>query len=436
MTTPEEIVRNVGAPVDDGPSIYFEPKRGLKARTLADAVTKAGPLAEGIDGRLWAYEDGVYRPAKHVVRDRAAHLLGERFRNTHAANAESLVRATAPKIACGPLSEIVNFRNGLYVWKTGQTVPHGPAVMSTVQLGADWDETAQCPEFDAFLAEVLPEDMIDMAWELIGYLMHSGNPLHKAVMLKGTGRNGKGTFLRVMNALLGEENVTAVTLADMVGDRFVIAQLLGKIANIAGDIDNTYLETTARFKAITGEDLVSAEHKYGDRFDFTPWAVPVFSANKIPGSADVTTGYLARWVVIDFPYDFTGREQRGLSDRLTTKAELSGIAAKAMPALRRLMERGDFELPKSAVDALDDFRRKVDQVRTWIDECAELAPEHGAHINRTHLYACYKAWATRDGHKAVKASEFYERLESAGAKHAKIHGVRGFSGIKVIDPAG
>src|ERR671924_1147498 len=93
--------------------------------------------------------------------------------------------------------------------------------------------------------------------------------------------------------------------------------------------DGKYLESTARFKAITGEDLVSAEHKYGDRFDFTPWAVPVFSANKIPGSADVTTGYLARWVVVDFPYDFTGKEQRGLSDRLTTKAELSGIAAKA-----------------------------------------------------------------------------------------------------------
>ncbi|MFE6623256.1 phage/plasmid primase, P4 family [Streptomyces sp. NPDC057740] len=432
MTTADNIVAAVG--VTD-PSLYFD-RDGLRAATLAEAITRIGPLAEGVDDRIWAYRDGVWRPAKNAVRDRSAELLGQRFRNSHAANAETLVRARAPKITCDPVSPVINFRNGLYEWRTGRLIDHTPDVLSTVQLGADWDPSAQCPEFERFLKQVLPTDMRGMVWEVIGYLMYSGNPLHKAVMLKGTGRNGKGTFLRVMNALLGPENVTAVSLADMVGDKFTAAQLLGKIANIAGDIDGKYLESTARFKAITGEDLVSAEHKYGDRFDFTPWAVPVFSANKIPGSADVTTGYLARWVVVDFPNDFTGREERGLTDRLITKAELSGIAAKAMPALCGLMDRGDFELPESAQAARDDFRRAVDQVRTWIDECAELSLEHGTHLNRTHLYGCYKAWAIRDGHKPVKATEFYERLESAGAVRAKRHGVRGFTGIKVTDSAG
>ncbi|GHD04272.1 hypothetical protein GCM10010313_20360 [Streptomyces violarus] len=430
MTTADDILRGVG--ITD-PSVYFD-KEGLRAATLAQAIVGMGQLAEGVDDWIWAYQDGVWRPAKNAVRDRTAVFLDERFRNSHAANAETLVRARAPKITCDPVSHVINFRNGLYIWRTDELLAHDPAVMSTVQLAADWDPTSQCPDFDAFLSQVLPVDMISMVWELIGYLMYSGNSLHKAVMLKGTGRNGKGTFLRVMNALLGPKNVTAVSLGDLVSDKFTAAQLLGKIANIAGDIDGKYLESTARFKAITGEDLVSAEHKYGHRFDFTPWAVPVFSANKIPGSADVTTGYLARWVVLEFPYNFSGREDRGLTERLTTKAELSGIAAKAMPPLRRLMGRGDFELSESAQTARDDFRRAVDQVRTWIDECAELNPAHG-HTGRTGLYDAYKSWAFRDGHKPVKAGEFYERLEAAGATPAKIQGVRGFTGIKVIDQA-
>ncbi|MGP3977871.1 DNA primase family protein [Streptomyces sp. 8N114] len=425
-----EIVRDAG--VED-PSLFFD-RDGLRALDLANAVVEQGPLAEGIDERVWAYKNGVWRPAKHAVRDRTAKMLKQRFRSMHATNAEALVRATARRITCDPVPEVINFRNGYYYWRAEQLLDHHPDVMSTMQLNAEWSPEATCPEFDNFLAQVLPADVIPMLWELIGYLMYSGNPLHKAVMLVGHGRNGKGTLLRVLDALLGAENITAVSLADMAGDKFTAAQLLGKIANIAGDIDGKYLETTARFKAITGEDLVSAEHKYGDRFDFTPWAVPVFSANKIPGSADVTSGYLARWVVIELPHDFTGREDRTLTQRLTTKAELSGIAVKAVPALRRLMARGDFELSESARTAQEEFRRKVDQVRTWIDECAEIHPDH-PHMARTVLYDCYARWAKRDGHKPVKAQEFYERLATAGAQPLKRDGTRGFTAIKVTDSA-
>jgi hypothetical protein len=64
--------------------------------------------------------------------------------------------------------------------------------------------------------------------------------------------------------------------------RFVAANLFGKLANIAGDIDSKHLEETARLKA-----------KFRNSFEFTPFAVPMFSANKFPGSADVTVGYFS-----------------------------------------------------------------------------------------------------------------------------------------------
>jgi len=426
----------VGEPAGLYPNDYFDSKGGLLVATLAANIAILGPLAEGIDDIIWSYAGGVWSPDKHVVRSRAAEMLGERYRRGHGANAEDVVRARSPRIACDPIPEIINFRNGLYLWQADTLRDHTPRVFSTVQLGVDWDPAATCPEFDKFLSQVIPTDMIDLAWELIGYLLYSGNPLHKAVMFMGNGRNGKGTLLRVINALLGERNVTSVSLHDLVNTRFSTASLFGKIANIAGDIDGTYLESTATFKAITGQDLVSAEHKGRDRFDFTPWAVPVFSANKIPGSADVTVGYLSRWVVIPFPHDFTGREDRTLDARLQAKSELAGIAAKAMPALRRLMQRGDFDLSESGRQAHDEFTRRVDQVRTWVNDCADIQAEH-PFVLRTTLYAAYKAWAERDGHKPVKAGEFYDRVEAAGARPHRAPGVgdRGFLGIQVTDTA-
>ena len=67
---------------------------------------------------------------------------------------------------------------------------------------------------------------------------------------------------------------------------------------------------------------------------------------------------------------------RHLDRRLQQRGELAGMAANAVPALRRLLDRGDFDLPASGIAARDEFTRRVDQVRTWADECAEVDPEH------------------------------------------------------------
>lgn len=425
-----------GAPDGNGnhdPGKYFGKGVGLLAVTLASDVLGFGPLAQGVDDRIWSYANGVWSPDKNAVRKRCAPLLGESFRGGHARTAEDVVRSRVRDIACDPVPRFINFRNGLLDWRAGRLQPHDPDVLTTVQLGVEYHPDAACPVFDRFLAEIVPADMVGTIWELIGYLMYSGNPLHKAVMCVGHGRNGKGTLLRVLVSLLGTGNVTTVSLHDLVNTRFSTANLFGKLANIAGDIDGGYLENTAVFKAITGGDTISAEHKGRDRFDFTPWAVPMFSANKIPASADTTTGYLSRWLVIPFPNDFTGREDRFLDGKLNDDGELRGIATRGVAALAGLLDRGDFILGQSARDARDEFTRRVDQVRSWLSECTEHTPEHW--VYRTELYEEYKRWADRDGHRPVKASEFYDRLESAGAAPATVRGKRGFKGVRVTDRA-
>ena len=49
----------------------------------------------------------------------------------------------------------------------------------------------------------------------------------------------------VQTALLGEENVSNVDLHSLVTNRFRAAELFGKVANIAGDLDGAWLESTA-----------------------------------------------------------------------------------------------------------------------------------------------------------------------------------------------
>ena len=85
------------------------------------------------------------------------------------------------------------------------------------------------------------------------------------------------------------------------------------------------MESTALFKNLTGEDRVNVERKNRDPFDVLIWATLIYSANKVFGSADTTEGYMSRWLVIPFPNDFAGREDRNLDARLQAPTEMSGL---------------------------------------------------------------------------------------------------------------
>lgn len=416
------------------PGEFLVPKVGPKALKMGLTVLLMGPLARGTDGRVWRYQRGVYvpdGPGEDTIDARVVRMLKDAYRPAHSAVARHVALAHMPAIRCDPIEGLINFPNGLLDWRTGAWYYHSPDTLSTVQLGVSWDPAATCPEFDKWLAQVVPADCIELVWELLAYLCYSGNPLHVAVLLLGGGRNGKGTLLRVIDALLGKANITSVSLHDLVNTRFRTAQLFGKLANIAGDIDAHYIENTAIFKAITGGDLVQGEHKGRDPFDFTPWAVPVFSANTVPPSADTTAGYMSRWLVIPFPNSFAGREDRTIEPRL--HAELPGILAKALRKLPVLLNRGRFALGDSATEAKAEFTRRVDQVRHWLHESCELG-DYPA-VSRTDLYQAYKRVVSRDGGKPVKAGEFYDRLVRAGLREGRTgdSGTRVFYGVKVLD---
>ena len=405
---------------------FFDRVDGLKTDVLAAAVTTEAKIAWGADQQTWQYLDGVWKPAPRIIQRTVASIIPRRYRMSHAANVASFLEPNLPEISCRPVPEVMNFRNGLLDWTTGTMLPHSSEIMSTVQFPYEWNADATCPRFEAFLEEVLSEDYIALVWEMLGYLMYSGNPMQTAFLFLGSGQNGKGTLMRVTQSLLGMANISTQSLDSLNTNRFSAVNLFGKIANIAGDIDATYQESTANFKKLTGEDSYDGERKYGNSFTFESWAVPIFSANKIPGSADTSEGYLRRWIILEFLRKFSEKERTmGLSDVLVS--ELPGIATKAVAALRVLMDRGYFDIQGDAKAGKERFATTIDQIRQWVDDATIAAEDHNE--PRDNLYIAYKNWAHRNGAGQIKAMEFYDRLANLGFEQKKVRGSRVFSGI-------
>jgi putative DNA primase/helicase len=325
--------------------------------------------------------------------------------------------------------------NGMLRWNA-RPVPvlseHHPEEWSTVQLPVAWDPDAVCPDFDRFIDESVPEDDRGRLWQVIGYLMMSGNPLQRAFLLHGTGGNGKGVFLSVLRALLGRCNVSSLPLIDLAGDRWAPAELHGRLANICGDIDASYIEHTARIKEITGEDEIKAERKYGDPFFFEPWCKMIFSANGIPGASDSSTGWSRRWEVIGFPNAATDRPDPGLRRKLTRSDNLQGVAVKAVGALRDLMKAGNFGHGESARAAHLKFAQKSNKVLAWMNESGYLDPT--SWYPKSQLWRLFNTWDREEGGRTYGRNGFYERLAQVpGMVERRRVGRDGFLGFRLTD---
>lgn len=409
------------------PDEYFG-KEGIDAELLARDAMDMGPLLWGRDGGFWSYKNGVWKSDPHVVEARTVRLLGPRFRGNHASNAATMVRHYTGEINVEPIADYMNFTNGMLDWRTGELIDHAPHFGSTVQFPLAWTGDKDTPLFDKFLSQILSPDYIEYTWEMLGYMLFSGNPLQVAFMLLGNGRNGKGTLMRVIEHMLGPANCAAVDLDSLSNNRFAAASLFGRIANLAGDIDPTFQENTGKFKKLTGGDMLDAEEKHRQSFRYTCWAVPMFSANKAPGSADTSFGYLRRWKIIKFDRQITDSEvDPDLDDKLA--AELPAVAARAVEALRVLMVRRNFKSEGEVAQGEADFATKIDQVRQWVEEECTLTEDHRE--LQTTCYSTYKMWADRNGNGRLRAGEFYSRLENAGFHRVKSSGTWFVVGLKI-----
>jgi phage/plasmid-associated DNA primase len=88
------------------------------------------------------------------------------------------------------------------------------------------------------------------------------------------------------------ENMSHLSLQDIVSDSFARAGLYGKLANTFADLKAEKLTSTGNFKMLVSGEFIRAQKKFPDPFEFQNYAKLFFSTNEIPQSEDKTFGLL------------------------------------------------------------------------------------------------------------------------------------------------
>lgn len=144
--------------------------------------------------------------------------------------------------------------------------PHTARWFSPQILPYSYDPKATCPNWLAFLADVFDgdEERIGLLQEWFGYCMTNDTSFQKIMLLEGPRRSGKGTTLRMLNQVVGEENVINPTLSGIAG-QFALWGFLDKRVAVCADAllghGERAMMVLERLLAISGEDSVEVHRK-------------------------------------------------------------------------------------------------------------------------------------------------------------------------------
>lgn len=344
------------------------------------------------------YGDGVYHP--HAEEEIAKFVESAGIGKHASINVVREVTAKIQRATYIPISTredpyLQCLANGVLNVKTGELSELSPEYFFLYRMPVLHNPRQECPLFKKFLEEViLPKD-IPIIQELFGYCLLRDMPIQKAFLFVGAGANGKSTLINVLKAFLGQDNVTGLPLQKLEEDRFSAAQLYGKLANVYADLPSQALMKTAVFKMLTGGDLITAEKKGQDPFEFVNYAKMIFSANQVPETHDEADAFFRRWVIIPFARQFMeGSADKNLTAKLTSPAELSGILNWALEGLTRLLAAGELSNPETTQEVRRIYQHMSSPVAAFVDDCLEIGAEYT--VEKEQLYGYFMAYCKRN----------------------------------------
>jgi putative DNA primase/helicase len=318
---------------------------------------------------------------------------------------------------------LLNVRNGTVDLATGKLRDARPADLITRCAPVDYDVTAKCPTWLAFLDRIMGRNgaMISFLQRAAGYSLSGDITEHVLLFCHGSGGNGKSTFLTTLITILGDYarqtspdllmvrqgEVHPTGLADLRGKRFVAAIETEEGKRLAESL----------VKQLTGGDPISARFMRQDFFNFMPECTLWLGANHKPVVRGTDYAIWRRIKLIPFTVTITESEKdANLPKRLL--AEAPGILNWLLEGYREYLHLG-LAVPETVAAATEGYRQDSDVFGDFLAACTVVNDKATAPAQK--LYDAYGAWAAVNGvHPVVSSVRFAGLLQERGFAKGRV----------------
>ena len=313
--------------------------------------------------------------------------------------------------------EVVHLQNGMLHLDSTPPVlrEFSPHYYSLNQCPVDFKEDALCPRFLCELVyHAMEPDDADLFQLMGGMFLMGRNSWQKLLILSGIGGTGKGTLMRIVSSIIGQENVKQLR-TNLLADRFELDNLDQCSLLVGSDVDGDFLSCRGAkvIKALTGGDPLTMESKGGRKRDILGEHNILITCNdrlrvKLDGDE---SAWKRRLVIIPFERPTIERPLTD-ADRILVEEEGSGILNWFILGAARLVElsreRAKFPITPRQEERIENLLSESDSLRMFVKRKLERAP--GFAITVEDLHSAYENFCAELGWLALTKNQAEKQL--------------------------
>jgi putative DNA primase/helicase len=206
-----------------------------------------------------------------------------------------------------------------------------------------------------------------------------------------------------------------------------VARLRGARFVVATETEETHKLAEATVKHLTGGDMISARHLFGEWFQFPPTFKLFLATNHKPIIKGTDHAIWRRIRLVPFTVAIPEAEQdEGFKDTLLREAP--GILRWMVEGCQA-WQRDKLGVPDEVRVATENYRAEMDVLGDFLRDCCEIEPT--ARVLAGTLYEEYATWCKSTGEKAITKTAFGLALRERGFTPDRTGRDRSWQGLAV-----
>lgn len=389
--------------------------------TLSVVTSKAIARLRDIEGEIENVTDEAVAEAirKHARKSESRAAIDNAL--NLATRGSSLVRV-ATDFDQDPM--LLNLNNCVFDLRTFEITHHDPRHMMTRIINVDFDAEAECPKWEAFLAQIFEGDveMIEFLQRSVGYTLSGLTDEQYFWFCYGTGANGKSVFFNVLQELFCDyyhkspvEMLLQARSGGSEKNSNDLAAIAGKRLVVTDEFPNGRKLDSERIKNITGGDVISARYLFQEYFQFRANCKLWIYGNHYPNQTDRDEGFWRRVFIVPFAVTIPEAQRRPMSVLMDEfRAEMSGILRWAIDGFYKYKHEEDrLAIPEKVLKARESLKIQTDTLGPFLDEFI-IDVDSTTALPASEVYKVYCEWAKESNEHLYSKKKLTQMLQERG----------------------
>lgn len=282
-------------------------------------------------------------------------------------------------------------------------------VTNPIPWGLNKDKFINTPTIDKIFEEWVGKKNIKTLYEIIAYCLIQDYPLHRIFCFIGSGMNGKSKFLELLRTFIGNDNTCSTELDTLINSRFEVTRLHKKLVCQMGETNFNEINKTSILKKLSGGDLIGFEYKNKDLFEEKNYAKIIISTNNLPTTTDKTIGFYRRWMIVDFPNQFSEGKDILLD---IPEEEYECLARKSIIILKELIKDRKFTNEGSIEERIKRYEDHSDPLEKFLKEYTE--EDFNSFIWKFDFEKKLNEWCKENRHREMSEVAIGKKMKEKG----------------------